>query len=291
MRPFVLVAFIAVLIFPDPPGLCQNAATHERSLRLTDAKRVAATAMDRLRYKNLAGVVAVVDSKGSLVCLERADEAPPAGVNIAIDRARLASRFKTSARSLAEKNELRCAAVTSRSDPAHVRGGAPIVADGRIVGAVGVSGGATAVQDQEIAAESARALAAGGTQKAVAGLPVTYFDRETVAAAFAKAATLFDGTGRNYKVMTGNRDKPGIAEIHILDTDVFYVTEGTATFVTGGSVPDAKSIAANELRGSSIRGGEVRMLAKGDVIIIPAGIPHWFRDVTPPFSYFVVKVR
>jgi quercetin dioxygenase-like cupin family protein len=47
---------------------------------------------------------------------------------------------------------------------------------------------------------------------------------------------------------------------------------------------------ADELRGSSIQGGETRQLKKGDVIIVP-GVPHWFKEVSNPILYYVVKAR
>jgi quercetin dioxygenase-like cupin family protein len=54
---------------------------------------------------------------------------------------------------------------------------------------------------------------------------------------------------------------------------------------------DLKNTAPDEFRGQSISGGDTRQLKKGDVIIIPAGVPHWFKEVTNPFLYYVVKVR
>ena len=45
------------------------------------------------------------------------------------------------------------------------------------------------------------------------------------------------------------------------------------------------------MRGSRIDNGERRTLAKGDVMIVPNGTPHWFQDVRGPFTYYVVKVR
>jgi glc operon protein GlcG len=67
--------------------------------------------------------------------------------------------------------------------------------------------------------------------------------------------------------------------------------EGTATFVTGGTAVDPKNIAPDEIRGRSITAGETRKLAKGDVIIVPNGVPHWFQQVQGPFLYYVIKVR
>jgi mannose-6-phosphate isomerase-like protein (cupin superfamily) len=56
-------------------------------------------------------------------------------------------------------------------------------------------------------------------------------------------------------------------------------------------VPDARPSEPNELRGSTIVGGESRRVAKGDVIVIPAGVPHMFTHVQGPLNYYVVKVR
>src|SRR6266849_18817 len=120
---------------------------------------------------------------------------------------------------------------------------------------------------------------------------VTYFDSTIVSAAFQKGAVLFDGEGGNYMVHASRRKAPGMAEVHTKDADVVYVLEGTATLVTGGTAVDLKNTAPDEFRGREISGGETRQLNKGDVIIIPAGVPHWFKEVTNPFLYYVVKVR
>ena len=81
------------------------------------------------------------------------------------------------------------------------------------------------------------------------------------------------------------------AEIHTEDADIVYVLDGSATLVTGGTAVNTKETAPGELRGDSIQGGETRQLAKGDVIVIPAGMPHWFKETTVPFLYYVVKAR
>jgi mannose-6-phosphate isomerase-like protein (cupin superfamily) len=122
---------------------------------------------------------------------------------------------------------------------------------------------------------------------------VTYFDHEKVDAAFARNAPLFGGESglAKYKVLTARRDHPGEVEIHNLDTDIIYVLSGTATFVTGGTPVAAKTTAPDEIRGQAIQGGDSHRLSKGDVIIVPAGVPHWFQEVKAPFLYFVVKVH
>ena len=96
-----------------------------------------------------------------------------------------------------------------------------------------------------------------------------------------------DGT---YKVHASRREGPGTAEVHARDIDIFYVLEGSATLVTGGRPVDAKTTAPDEVRAPSIEGGTSRAVAKGDVMIIHNGVPHWFKEVRGPFLYYTVKV-
>jgi mannose-6-phosphate isomerase-like protein (cupin superfamily) len=118
---------------------------------------------------------------------------------------------------------------------------------------------------------------------------VTHLTADKVSAAFVTAATLVDTP--EFAVIAARRDKGGEAEVHTGETDVFYVVDGSAEFVTGGAVIDPKQTAPGQIRGSGIRDGVVRTLKKGDVIVIPAKTPHWFRDVRGEFLYFVVKPR
>jgi glc operon protein GlcG len=124
------------------------------------------------------------------------------------------------------------------------------------------------------------------------GPTVSYWKAADVADAFSRGAVLFDGRGgRNFMVHASHRDAAGMAEVHGLDTDIIHVLDGAATFVTGGVILDGRTVEPHEVRGSSIRGGETRRIGKGDVLIVPAGTPHWFQDVAGPLNYFVVKVR
>jgi mannose-6-phosphate isomerase-like protein (cupin superfamily) len=68
------------------------------------------------------------------------------------------------------------------------------------------------------------------------------------------------------------------------------VLDGSATIVTGGTATDPKTIATDEIRGASIESGQSRTLVKGDVMVIPNGTPHWFKEIQGPFLYYVVKV-
>jgi len=174
-----------------------------------------------------------------------------------------------------------------------LQGGVPILIGDQVVGGVGVSGAASAQQDEEIAIAGAIALQTMKHSAMPMPSPaITYLEGPKVAAAFAKGAVLVgEEKGQNYMVHASRREGPGMAEVHTLDTDIIYVLDGSATFVTGGSVVDAKTTAPNEIRGTAIQGGESRRLAKGDVIVIPNGVPHWFKEVQAPFLYYVVKVR
>ena len=82
-----------------------------------------------------------------------------------------------------------------------------------------------------------------------------------------------------------------MAEVHLQDTDIIYVQDGSATVVTGGTVVDGNDTAPGEIRGARIADGARRTLVKGDVLIVPNGTPHWFEEVRAPFTYYVVKVR
>ena len=118
---------------------------------------------------------------------------------------------------------------------------------------------------------------------------VTYLPADKVAAAFAKGMPLLEAA--NYKVHASRREAAGQVEVHTRDTDIIHVLTGTAGFVTGGTMVGGKNIEPEEIRGTSIDGGETRKLQPGDVIIVPNGTPHWFKDVSAPMTYYVVKVR
>ena len=117
---------------------------------------------------------------------------------------------------------------------------------------------------------------------------VTHIPAEKVAAGFAKGGPLLE-TGE-YKIHTARRSAPGEAELHAADTDIFHIVDGSASFVTGGTITNSRTEAPGEIRGKEITGGKTLRLQKGDVIVIPAGVPHWFKEVEGPFVYYVVKV-
>jgi glc operon protein GlcG len=258
-----------------------------RSVTLEGARTVIAGAKTYAAKNNAqGGVIAVVDDGGNLVALERLDGTFTAGANISIGKAKTAVMFKKPTKFFEDVIKNGRTAMVALPDFTPLQGGVPIVVEGQVVGGVGVSGAASAQQDEELAVAGASAL--GETRPSA----VTFFDSKTVSDAFAKGAVLEDGSnGENYMVHASRREKAGMSEIHELDTDIIYVLDGTATFITGGKSIDSKLVAVNELRGSMIDGGDTRQLKKGDVVIVPKGTPHWFKQVDGTFLYYVVKVR
>lgn len=138
-------------------------------------------------------------------------------------------------------------------------------------------------------AQGASSEKAGATVQTPASGGVKYFSKDDVAASFSKGGTLV--TEGNYRVMTAHRTESGNVEVHRSYTDVFYIVQGSTNIVTGGKVVGEKATNPDEPRGDSIEGGETRKLSAGDVMVIPAGIPHWMKDVEGTLLYFVVKVK
>jgi mannose-6-phosphate isomerase-like protein (cupin superfamily) len=99
----------------------------------------------------------------------------------------------------------------------------------------------------------------------------------------------------NHYTMLACRNKSGGAELHGKVVDIFYVLEGSATLQTGGTLVNSSrpnEAKPDELTGTAVEGGVETPLHEGDVVHIPAGVPH--RLMVPDgtdFCYFVVKVR
>jgi glc operon protein GlcG len=273
--------------------LAGNAAAQlaqKPALTLEGAKRVIAAAAAYARANDAPGAaIAVVDDGGNLIALERLDGTFAAGSNVSVGKARTAALFKKPTKFFEDVINKGRTAMTAVTDFTPLQGGVPIEIRGVVVGGIGVSGAASAQQDEEVAT----AGAAAAQNLSMAAMPsVDYFDRDRVAGAFARGAVLFDGNGgRNYMVHASRREKAGLAEVHARDTDIIYVLDGSAVFVTGGDVVDGKTTEPDEIRGSAIRGGKTRRIGKGDVLIVPNGTPHWFQEVPGPLTYYVVKVR
>jgi uncharacterized protein GlcG (DUF336 family)/quercetin dioxygenase-like cupin family protein len=290
LKLFVIVAIhIAATI--TAPGAAQTVAT-KPALTLAGARQVIAAAVAEAAKSSATGVIAVVDDGGNLMALERLDNTFAAGATISIGKARTAALFKKPTKFFEDviKNGRTAMAALPSDLFTPLQGGIPLVVDGQVVGGVGVSGASSAQQDEEFAIAGANALKAQ-SMAAVVRTPVataTHLDSVDVTAAFAKGMPLIENG--QFKVHASRREKPGQAEVHSDDTDVIYVLEGTATFIVGGTVTNRKAIGTGEYRGATIEGGETRTLKKGDVVVVPNGVPHWFKEVNGPLLYYVVKV-
>lgn len=274
---------LASLVLASATALASAQTVTKKVLTLDGAKAVVAAAEEFARAKGAGGAIAIVDDGGNLLLLHRLDGTFAMGSSVSIGKARTAALFKKPTSFFEElvvtKGRV---SMTALPDFTPLKGGVPIVVDGDIVGAVGVSGAMSADQDEEMAVAAAKALEKPGAKAAV-----THIQKEAVAAAFQKGAPLLE-TGE-FKIHASRRDAPGQAEVHLAETDLIYVLDGSATLVTGGTVVDGKPTAPGEIRGASIEGGAAQKLAKGDVFVVPAGTPHWFQSVQAPFQYYVVK--
>lgn len=95
----------------------------------------------------------------------------------------------------------------------------------------------------------------------------------------------------NHYTMLAYREATGSSEIHEHEADIFVVQQGDALIIIGGRMVGGHLQKPGELRGTGIEGGERHSLKTGDIIHIPARVPHQIL-VTPgkPITYFVVKV-
>jgi mannose-6-phosphate isomerase-like protein (cupin superfamily) len=92
--------------------------------------------------------------------------------------------------------------------------------------------------------------------------------------------------------MLAYRSKSGKAELHEKFADFYFVVGGEATLVSGGHIVNSATTAPGEVRGDSVQDGRETRLKKGDIVHIPANIPHQLvlaKGAT--FQYFIVKVQ
>ena len=283
---------IAIFTTPSLGASGSQPISEKKSLTLEGARKVIAAAEAYAKEHNApGGAIAVVDDGGNLMALERLEGTFSAGPKISIGKARTAVLFKKPTKVFEDLINKGRTTMVALEDFTPLQGGVPILINGEIIGGIGVSGASSAQQDEEVAMAGAEAAKQFGVDSlSRSQLGVSYFPRERVDASFAEGAVLFE-PGGNYAINTSRRDSPGVVELHEKDSDIFYVIRGSATFITGGTLLDGKKVAENEIRGRQLKGGASRTLVAGDVIVVPAGIPHWFKEVQAPFLYYTVKVR
>lgn len=274
---------VALLLLPSRTLHAQ--LLDKKVLTLEAADKIAAAAEAEAKKRNATVVIVVVDDGGYPLVLKRLDDTQVASVDVGIGKARTAAIFRRPSREFEEqiKNGRVASLVLPGATP--LQGGVPLIANGKVVGAIGVSGN-TPQEDEDIALAGAAAFEAAMKSSPTS---VTYLPAKQVSQAFVKGMAL--ARGINYKIDASRRDEPGVVEVHSRDTDIIYMLEGTATLVTGGNLIDAKTIEPEEIRGRESQDGDSRTISKGDVVVIPNGTPHWFKEVRGPINYYVVKVR
>lgn len=290
VQRFVQVGAVAALL-TTMIGSVGAQVVDKPSLSLEGARIVAAAAAAEARKGQAGGAIAVVDDGGNLLYLERLDNTFAAAANISIAKARSAAHFQRDTRVFEDAIKNGRVSLVANPELLPLQGGVPVVVNGKVVGAIGVAGANSAQQDEDIAKVAAQALSKAITPAGIGTTGVasatTYLSSTRVASAFKAGGPLVETD--TYKVHASRREAPGVAEVHVRDTDIIYVLEGTATLVTGGDVVEGKQTAPDEIRGASIRGGQSQRLERGDVFIVPQGLPHWFKEVQAPFLYYVVK--
>lgn len=286
MQQRIAALLIAVTAASAAPAAGQ--VTARTGLTMAGARQVAEAVVAEAGRLGTTGVVAVVDDGGNLMYLARVDGTFPAGALISYGKARTAAMFRRSTGFFENLIRNGRTPMIALDDFTPLQGGIPLEVGGEIVGGVGVSGAASAAQDEELAMAGAKALG----QAAASALPVRVFPKAEVERSFANGGVLVDSQdGRRYQVHTSRRLQAGEAEVHTLDTDVFYVLAGSATLVTGGMMVGGREVGPYEFRGSAIEGGQEQRITPGDVVVIPAGTPHWFKAVNGPVTYYTVKAR
>src|SRR5437016_7744410 len=160
----------------------------KESLNLDGAKKAIAAAVAYAKKNNApGGVIAVVDEGGNLMALERLDGTFAAGANISIGKARTAVLFKRPTKAFEDIIKNGRTAMIALPDAyfTPLQGGVPITIDGQIVGGVGVSGAASAQQDEDLAMAGAGTFS--GDTKMTEVMPTTkptvlFFDKTQVSA-------------------------------------------------------------------------------------------------------------
>ncbi len=141
------------------PAFAQSATSDEKNLTLDGAKTVLAAAMTVAKNDEAkSGAIAVVDRSGNLIALERLDGTFPAASQVATGKARTAALFQKATRNFEESINKGRTALVAVDGMTPLKGGVPILIDGKIVGAVGVSGAASQDRDDEIAIAGAAAF-------------------------------------------------------------------------------------------------------------------------------------
>lgn len=149
------LSLLAAIVLSAPRA---GAQTTERTvLTLDGAKAIAAAAESEAAQNNWQVVIAIVDAHGELIYLQKADNVQQGSLDIAIAKARTAARMRRPTKALQDAVEAGRTVIMAMPNVLPLEGGVPITFDGRVIGAVGVSG-VTSAQDAQIATAGIRAV-------------------------------------------------------------------------------------------------------------------------------------
>ena len=149
MRKLLLATLVTL---SATPALAQLPNPYGTSINVAEAKKISALAVAEANKNNWKMAIAIVDISGDLVYFEKIDGTQAASVQIAQDKARSAARFKRPTKALQDALAAGGAGLRllALEGAVPVEGGLPILMDGKIVGAIGASGG-TSEQDGQTA--------------------------------------------------------------------------------------------------------------------------------------------
>ena len=153
MRLVTAAAFVLVMVEGAQAQLVEKTA-----LTLDGAKKIAAVAEAKAKAEGARVVIAVVDEGGSLLLLERLDDTQVASVNVGIDKARTASIYRRPSKVFEDQVKNGRVSALALHGAVALQGGVPIIVNGKIIGAIGVSG-ETPSQDEDIAIAGAAVAA------------------------------------------------------------------------------------------------------------------------------------
>ena len=153
----VSVSVISVVLALFLAGTGWGAPLQKKSLSLEDARKAGAAAAVEAKKNQWNVAIAVVDDGGYLLHFERLDETQVASVDIAIGKARTAAYYKRPTKALEDAINGGQYAILTYPNTLPREGGLPIFADGKVVGAIGVSGG-TSSEDAQVATAGVDAL-------------------------------------------------------------------------------------------------------------------------------------
>ncbi|MGH7232592.1 MAG: GlcG/HbpS family heme-binding protein [Nitrospiraceae bacterium] len=148
-----LSAAVSVISVPQP---VQAQLIEKKALTLEAAKKVAVAAEAQAKAKGARVVIAVVDEGGNLLLLERLDDTQVASVEVGIGKARTAAIFRRPSKVFEDQIKDGRVAALALTGATPLQGGVPIVFEGKVVGAIGVSG-ETPMLDEDIAKAGAEA--------------------------------------------------------------------------------------------------------------------------------------